>query len=144
VIGELPAGVRESHFGVQLRRSILSQYYQPHVPQGLILRQLREWGVEISSGQLNELIIAGHERFHEEKAALLRVGLAVSSPINVDDTGARQQGKNGYCTPMGNEWVAWLASTESQSRINFLQRLGGEHPDYIVDEVARGYMKQQK
>lgn len=144
VIGELPAEVRESHFGVQLRSYILSQYYQQHVPQGLILRQLREWGVEISSGQLNELIIAGHERFHEEKAALLRVGLAVSSHINVDDTGARHQGKNGYCTHIGNEWFAWFASTESKSRINFLQLLGGEHPDYSVDEVARGYMKQQK
>jgi hypothetical protein len=144
VIGELPAVVKESHFGVQLRSYILSQYYQQHVPQGLILQQLREWGVEISSGQLNELIIAGHERFHEEKAALLRVGLEVSSHINVDDTGARHQGKNGYCTHIGNEWFAWFSSTESKSRINFLQLLGGEPHDYIVDEVARGYMKQQK
>ena len=144
VIGELPAAVRDSHFGVQLRSYILSQYYQQHVPQGLILQQLREWGVEISSGQLNELITAGHERFHEEKAALLRVGLAVSSHINVDDTGARHQGKNGYCTHIGNEWFAWFSSTQSKSRINFLQLLGGEHHDYIVDEVARGYMQQQK
>ncbi len=137
VIGELPAAVKESHVGVPLRSYILSQYYQQHVPQGLILHQLRQWGVEISSGQLNELIIAGHERFHKEKAALLRVGLAVSSPINVDETGARHQGKNGYCTHIGNEWFAWFSSTESKSRINFLPLLGGEHPDYIVDEVAR-------
>ncbi len=144
IIGELPPAVRDSHYGVGLRSYILDQHYQQHVPQGLILRQLRAWGVEISSGQLSELITTGHERFHEEKAELLRAGLEVSSYINVDDTGARHQGKNGYCTHIGNEWFAWFSSTESKSRINFLQLLGGEHHDYIVDAVARGYMKAQK
>ena len=144
VIGPLPTAIRESHFGVQLRSYILSQYYQQHVPQGLILQQLREWGVAISAGQLNELITAGHGRFHEEKAALLRVGLEVSAHIHVDDTGARHQGKNGYCTHIGNDWFAWFSSTASKSRINFLHLLRTEHHDYIVDDVARGYMTQQK
>jgi phosphoglycolate phosphatase-like HAD superfamily hydrolase len=115
-----------------------------HVPQGLIRRQLREWGVEISSGQLNRLIIDNHDGFHEEKAQLLRVGLEVSSHINVDDTGARHQGKNGYCTHIGNEWFAWFSSTESKSRINFLELLQAGQPGYVVDELAREYMRQQK
>ena len=43
-----------------------------------------------------------------------------SSYVNVDDTGARHNGKNGYCTHVGNEDFAWFESTESKSRINFL------------------------
>jgi len=144
VIGELPVAVAGSHFGPTLRSYMLSQHYQQHVPQRLILKQLWEWGVEISSGQLNRLLIDGHERFHEEKAEVLRIGLDVSSPINVDDTGARHQGKNGYCTPIGNEWFAWFSSTDSKSRINFLELLHAGQTDYVVDEVAREYMKQQK
>jgi len=144
VVGVLPESVTGSHFGPTLGSYILSQHYQQHVPQKLILKQLWEWGVAISAGQLNRLLIHGHEPFHDEKAAVLQVGLEVSSHLNVDDTGARHQGKNGYCTHIGNEWFAWFSSTESKSRINFLQQLGGEHPDYIVDEVARGYMKAQK
>lgn len=144
LIGELPDSVKGSHYGPQLRSYILSQYYQQHVPQGLIRRQLREWGVEISSGQLNRLIIDNHDGFHEEKAQLLRVGLEVSSHINVDDTAARHQGKNGYCTHIGNEWFAWFSSTESKSRINFLELLQAGRPGYVVDEVAREYMRQQK
>jgi len=144
LMGDLPSSVKGSHFGPRLRSYILSQYYQQHVPQGLILRQLREWGVEISSGQLNRLIIDHHEEFHEEKAQVLAVGLAVSSHINVDDTGARHQGKNGYCTHIGNEWFAWFSSTESKSRINFLELLQAGHLEYVVDEVAREYMRQQK
>ncbi len=144
VVGELPKSVAGSHFGPMLRSYILSQHYQQHVPQGLILKQLWEWEVEISAGQLNRLLIEGHERFHEEKADLLRVGLEVSSQINVDDTGARHRGQNGYCTHIGNEWFAWFSSTESKSRINFLELLRAGQTDYVVDEVAREYMKQQK
>jgi transposase len=144
VVGVLPASVAGGHFGPGLRSYILSQSYQQHVPQKLILKQLWEWGIAISSGQLNRLLIHGHERFHEEKAALLRTGLEVSSHLNVDDTGARHQGKNGYCTHIGNEWFAWFGSTESKSRINFLELLRAGRNDYVVDEVAREYMRQQK
>ena len=144
IVGELPSAVAGSHFGAQLRSYILSQHYQQHVPQKLILKQLWQWGVVISSGQLNRLLIHAHEPFHEEKAQVLEAGLEVSSHLNVDDTGARHRGKNGHCTHIGNEWFAWFSSTESKSRINFLQLLRGEHADYIVDGVARGYMKAQK
>ena len=144
LIGELPLSVSGSHFGPTLRSFILSQSYQQHVPQKLILQQLREWGVAISSGQLNRILIEGHDRFHAEKAEVLQAGLEVSSHINVDDTGARHQGKNGYCTHIGNECFAWFSSTESKSRLNFLELLRAEHTDYVVDEIARDYMKQQK
>lgn len=144
ILGELPASVRGSHFDPELRSYILLQYYQQHVPQRLILEELWEWGVQISSGQLNRLITEGHEQFHEEKAEILRVGLAVSSYINVDDTGARHQGQNGYCTHIGNELFAWFASTDSKSRINFLELLRAGHTDYVIDAQAREYMTHQK
>jgi hypothetical protein len=62
----------------------------------------------------------------------------------VDDTGARHQGKNGYCTHIGNEWFAWFESTESKSRINFLKLLRSGHTDYVVNEAALAYMAGQK
>ena len=46
----------------------------------------------------------------------------MSSQIHVDDTGARHNGRNGVCTHIGNEWFAYFESTESKSRINFLER----------------------
>jgi hypothetical protein len=144
IIGELPVAVRDSHFGPTLRSYILSQHYEQHVPQKLLLKQLWQWGVSISSGQLNRLLIHGHEPFHAEKAEVLRTGLEVSAHINVDDTGARHQGRNGYCTHIGNEWFTWFSSTASKSRINFLELLRAGETGYVVDEVARGYMQQQK
>jgi len=144
LIGPLPVAVKGRHFGPTLRSYILSQHYEQHVPQKLLLKQLWQWGVSMSSGQLNRLLIHGHESFHAEKAEVLRSGLEVSSHINVDDTGARHQGQNGYCTHIGNDWFAWFSSTESKSRINFLELLRAGETDYVVDEVAREYMQQQK
>ena len=144
LIGELPKSIRDSHFDPELRSYILSQYYGQRVTQNLILKQLWQFGIQISSGQLNSIITEKHEQFHEEKADILQEGLAVSSHINVDDTGARHKGKNGYCTHIGNEFFACFQSTESKSRINFLEILRTGHTDYVVDEVARLYMEQQK
>jgi hypothetical protein len=47
------------------------------VTQPLLLEQLHAWGIEMSTGQLNRLLTEGHERFHEEKAELKAVRLAV-------------------------------------------------------------------
>ena len=144
LLGELPSAVQGSHFDAELRSYILLQYYQQHVSQPLILKQLWDFGVQISAGQLNRLLTARQEAFHAEKAELLQVGLAVSAYINVDDTVARHQGQNGYCTHIGNELFTWFASTESKSRINFLELLRAGQTDYVIDATARAYMLHQQ
>jgi hypothetical protein len=144
LLGELPVAVRGSHFDPELRSYILVQYYQQHVSQPLILKQLWDLGVPISAGHLNRLLTEGHEAFHAEKAERLRVGLAVSAYIHVEDTAARHQGQNGYCTHIGNELFAWFASTASKSRINFLERLRAGQTDDVIDAAARAYMHHQQ
>jgi hypothetical protein len=62
----------------------------------------------------------------------------------VDDTGARHEGKNGYCTHIGNEWFAWFKSTESKSRVNFLELLCAGHIEYVLSGEALEYMAAQK
>ena len=144
VVGRLPEAVRGSHFGPTLRSYILYQYYQQHVTQPLIANYLQEVGVEISVGQVNRMRTENKAIFHAEKEAILRTGLAVSRYVNVDDTEARHQGENGYCTHIGNEFFAWFASTESKSRVNFLHLLRAGHTDYVLNEVAWEYMARQQ
>lgn len=143
MVGELPDCIKGSHFGPTLVTYVLYQYYHNHVTQPLILEELREWGVDISSGQIHRILTEGKERFHEEKDEILRVGLEVSRYVNVDDTGARHAGKNGYCTYIGNELFAWFQSTESKSRINFLELLRAGHEDYIITSESLEYMDRQ-
>jgi len=68
------------------------QYDHAHLTQPLLRAQLHDWGIEISAGQLNRLLTEGHNAFHEEKAEIKTAGLATSSYLQADDTGARPQG----------------------------------------------------
>lgn len=144
LLGKLPSGVGDSHFSPPLRSFILYQYHHAHVTQPLLLEELREWGVDISSGQISAIITEGNEGFHAEKEELLRVGLQQSGYVHVDDTGARHQGKNGYCTHIGNEVFAYFASTGSKSRINFLELLRAGADEYTINDDGLAYMKAQK
>ncbi len=130
------------HFGAGLVSYVLHQYHHNHVTQPLLHEELAERGILISTGQINNILTEGKEIFHEEKAELLTAGLATASYIQVDDTGARHDGKNGYCTHIGNEFFAYFASTDSKSRLNFLQVLRGKHTDYVINEVAVAYWQK--
>jgi hypothetical protein len=143
IVSQLPPEV-QGHFSPELKSYILYQYYHCHVTQPLLLEQLREWNVDISSGQLNRILIEDKDAFHEEKDDILSMGLKVSDYINVDDTGARHDGKNGYCTHIGNELFAWFQSTDSKSRINFLELLRAGQMDYVINEDALEYMNNQR
>jgi hypothetical protein len=143
LMGVLPEELQGSHFGIILKSHILYQYYHQRATQPLILQQLIEWGIDISSGQISQLLTEGKELFHAEKDALLTAGINNSDYIHVDDTGSRHDGKNGYCTHIGNEAFAWFSSTQSKSRINFLELLRGPMVDYTVNPAALDYMRAQ-
>jgi hypothetical protein len=140
--GQLPRAIAGSHFGTTLVSYVLYQHHHCHVTQPLLREQLREWGIDVSSGQMNALLQQGKERFHAEKDGLLSTGLALSAYVTVDDTGTRHQGNNGYVTHIGNEHFAWFKSTCSKSRINFLELLGAGQ-GYQINEDALAYMKKQ-
>jgi hypothetical protein len=141
--GRLPTSLRGGHFGPELVSYILYQHHHCLVTQPLLHEQLREWGIDISAGQIDALLQNDKALFHEEKDALLRAGLALSSYVTVDDTGARHQGNNGYVTHIGNQHFAWFQSSTSKSRINFLELLRAGQTNYLINPEALVYMKKQ-
>jgi len=141
---KLPEYLNGKHFSPELICFILCQHHHCGVTQPLLLEQLHEFGIDISKGQLNNILIENKDRFHKEKDDILSVGLQVSNYINVDDTGARHKGKNGYCTHIGNELFSWFESTERKSRINFLKLLCAGHSDYFINMDAIINMETNK
>ena len=137
---QLPLEYRTGHFGPQLIAFCLYQYHQCHVTQPLLLEAIREFGIDISSGQLNIILVENKEAYHAEKEDMLEPGLRGSGYFNTDDTGARHNGKNGYCTQIGSSLFSYFKSTESKSRINFLEVLRGKYTDYIVSDECLDYM----
>jgi hypothetical protein len=137
---QLPSEYRTSHFGPQLIAFCLYQYHQCHVTQPLLLEAIREFGIDISAGQLNIILVENKEPYHAEKEDMLEPALRGAEHFNTDDTGARHNGKNGYCTNIGGPLFSYFKSTESKSRINFLEVLRGKYTDYVVSDECLDYM----
>lgn len=147
VLAPFPAGVlpvEGGHFGANLIAYALDQYHQAHVTEPVLLEQLWEYGIDISSGQLHRILTENKDLFHREKDEVRAAGLAAASSIGTDDTGARHQGKNGYCTAIGNELFAYFESSDTKSRLNFLQVLQGRERHYAINETTRAYWERQK
>lgn len=142
IVGKLPAEY-QGHYGPTLIAFTLYQHHQCRVPQNLILEQLRELGVDISEGQVNRILVEDKESFHEQ-SQVLQAGLETADYVHTDDTGARHQGQNGYCTVIGNDLFAHFSSTKSKSRENYLRILRGPREDFVLNEYCRSYLEMQQ
>jgi hypothetical protein len=142
ILAPLPQGI-DGHFGPELRRFVLVQYHQDQSTMPRLLAFLRSVGVSISKRQLVRVLNENHEGFIAEAQDVLRAGLETSPWVTVDDTGARHAGKNGFCTQIGNEWFTWFRTRSSKSRLNFLDLLRAGHTDYVLNDAACDYMRNQ-
>jgi hypothetical protein len=140
--GVLP--VEGGHFGATLVAFILAQYHQAQVTEPLLLEQLHHFGIDISAGQLHRILTERKEHFHQEKDEVRAAGLKTASYIGTDDTGARHQGANGYCTVIGNDLFTCFESSPTKSRLNFLQVLHGSQRIYAVNETTLEYWRRQQ
>ena len=143
VIAPLPDHIKD-RFGNNLIAIVFDLYRSYSVTQPLLLDWLHSHGCPNSEGKLNDLLIHGHGQFHQERKGILETGIACSRMLLVDDTGSRHDGKNGYCTVIGNDTFTVFASTSSKSRVNFLTLLQGQHRSHVLKSVAVSYMKQVK
>ena len=141
VTAPLPPGFG-GHFGPELRRFVLAQYYQGQVTMPRLLGLLHATGIMISERQLVRLLEAGQDGFLDEARDVLRAGLISAAWITVDDTGARHKAANGFCTQIGNAHFTWFGTTGSKSRGNFLKLLRAGHDDYVVNAEALAYLRQ--
>ena len=140
--GQLPAGIR-GHFGAGLVGFVMQQHYAAHVPQSRILEELEDFGMDISAGQINNILTEKVDDFHAEKDALLPAALQACPVLSVDDSGAPHEGKYGSCLCLCNEFFTSYHSSDSKDRGKFLDVLRCGHRDYVLDEHAGKYLLDQ-
>jgi hypothetical protein len=99
--------------------------------------------VSISKRAVQRLLTEHQDDFLDEAQDVLRAGLARSSWISVDDTGARHKATNGFCTQIGNDDFTWFGTRTSQSRLNFLDLLRAGHSDFVLNDAAFASMRSR-
>ena len=122
IIASLPTGT-DGHFGPEVRRFILMLYHQGQTTLSRLVTLLHGFGLSISEREVQRCLTNQQDHFLDEARDVLRAGLQGSRWVSTDDTGARHQAKNGFCTQIGNENFTWFGTRSSKTRLNFLDLL---------------------
>ncbi len=112
--------------------------------QPLLLTSLKDYGIDISSGQISFILTEDKQSFHIEKASLLSKGIELGEELRTDDTGARHEFRNGFCNCINSSLFTYFTTTFSKSRINFLEILRQSRRDYQINETSLSYVKREK
>jgi len=112
-------------------------YYGAQMSEPKVAELLRSVGVQISDGQVSNLLIKDHTVFHAEKAALYQTGLASSPWQHLDDTSTRVNGQNGYCHIVCNPLYTAYFTTATKDRLTVLDVLTNHRPRrFLVNAEA--------
>ncbi len=131
---KIPNELQGQHFGPQLR-VLATNLYAHGVTQPALYDFFQVLGIDISSGQISNILLAEAEDYSKVSEEILAVGLAEAPYTRVDDTGEKHQYKSVYCTHIGGEHFAYYKTTPSKSRGNFLKILLQGREGYYVNEA---------
>jgi hypothetical protein len=137
----LPQGY-SGQFGPGSKSLVLVLYFGAQMSEPKVAELLRSVGVQISDGQVSNLLIKGQAPFHAEAEALYQAGLASSPWQHLDDTSTRVNGQNGYCHIVCNPLYTASFTTAAKDRLTILDVLTTHRPRrFLVNAEALGFME---
>ena len=140
-LASLPQGYH-GQFGPGIKSLALVFYYGAQMSEPKVAELLRSVGVQISAGQVSNLLIKDQAAFHAEKAALYQAGLARSPWQHLDDTSTRVNGQNGYCHVVCNPLSTAYFTTLTKDRLTIIDVLTHYRPRrFVVNTEALGYVE---
>ena len=140
-LASLPQGYC-GQFGPGLKSLALVFYFGAQMSEPKVAELFRDVGLQISAGQVSNLLIKDQVAFHGEKAALYQVGLASSPWQHLDDTSTRVNGQNGYCHIVCNPLYTAYFTTAAKDRRTILDVLTNHRPRrFLVNAEALGFME---
>src|SRR5215211_2347581 len=132
----------EGQFGPGLKALVLTLYFDSGMSEPIIRALLTQAGVQISSGQISNLLIANQERFHQERAAILAAGLHSSPWQHIDTTSTRVDGINQQCHVLCNPLYTVYTTLPQRDRLHVLDVLRGGTPrSFRLDVSAERLMR---
>lgn len=141
-LAELPGGYH-GQFGPGVRAWVLTLYHEGGMSEPKILEVLQTVGLQISAGQLSDLLIKDQDVFHAECADVVRAGIESSPWHHLDSTGTRVNGINHNCHVLCNPLYTFYCTTPYKDRLSMLRvLLGGSDPLFHINALAITLMEQ--
>lgn len=142
-IASLPLGY-QGEFGPNIKALVLSLHSESKMTEPAIVNFLRNHGVMISAATVSRIITDNHEQFHQEKADIIQAGLPSTIYQQMDDTGARVNGKNHYTHVLCNEHYTAYFTRPNKDRLTILEILSQGLLTFCFNESAYALMEQMK
>ena len=140
-LAELPGGY-EGQFGPGIKALTLAFYYGIGTSEPKILEFFENVGIQISAGEISNLLIKKQEDFHAEKDAVYEAGLQSSPWQQTDDTLTRVDGQNQHCHVVCNPVYTSYHTRASKDRLSVLDVLcNGRKRLFRLNEETIGYLK---
>jgi hypothetical protein len=140
-LAELPRGY-EGQFGPGLKALTLTLYFGGGMSEPKIRGLYENVGVQVSSGQLSNLLIKGQEAFHAEKEEVCEAGLGSSPWQHIDQTSTRVDGQNQHCNIVCNPLYTVYTTTPQKDRLSVVDVLrNGRERRFRLNEEALGYLE---
>ena len=121
-LAELPPGY-QGEFGPSIKSLAIVMHFGMQTTEPKILEFFGHFGIQISSGQLSNILIKDKETFHAEKDAIYEAGLRSSPWQHIDETGARAKGQNQHCHIVCNPLYSAYFTTEKKDRLTVIDVL---------------------
>ena len=139
-LAELPRGY-EGQFGPGIKALTLAFYFGIGTSEPKILEFFENVGIQISAGEISNLLIKKQESFHTEKDVVYEAGLQSSPWQQTDDTLTRVDGQNQHCHVVCNPVYTSYHTRASKERLSVLDVLcNGRKRVYRLNEETIGYL----
>jgi hypothetical protein len=140
-LAQLPCGY-EGQFGPGLKALTLTLYFGGGMSEPKIRGLYENIGVQISAGQLSNLLIKGQEAFHTEKEEVCEAGLRSTPWQHTDQTSTRVDGQNQHCNIVCNPLYTVYTTTPKKDRLSVLDALrNGRARRFRLNDEALGYLQ---
>ena len=140
-LAQLPPGY-SGQFGPGIKSLILTLYFGVGTSEPKIREFLVNVGVQISTGEVSNLLIQKQDGFHVESEAVYEAGLYSSPWQQSDHTETRKNGQRHHCQVVCNPVYTSYHTRPKVDRMTALDVLRqGRKRIFLLNEEAFGYLK---
>lgn len=140
-VAELPQGYG-GQFGPGIKALLLTLYFGMGSSEPKIVEFLTNAGIQISAGEVSNLLIKDQDRFHAERDALYEAGLRSSPWQHSDDTQTRVNGQNQHCHVVCNPVYTVYTTMPTKARLAVLDVLRNRRARrFRLNEEALRYLQ---
>jgi len=130
---ELDPSLQGTDFGPETKALVVTLYYENRVTENKIASFLNSNGLLISEGTVSNIIIKDKNvELTREKEEIFQAGLKSSTYQQIDDTGMRIAGKNGYATIVCNEEYSAFFINDRKNRETVRGIIGDEERKLFI------------